>query len=54
MAPHVAGAGRLEPVHVDPRPVDVVHEDLIVVPLGPGAAEIDHRPGMGVSAAGLI
>ena len=39
----VAGALRLQHVHVEPLAVDVAHEDLAAVLRGPGAAEVDHR-----------
>src|SRR5688500_1004982 len=45
---------RREDVHVHPVAVDVVHEELAVVLLWPGAPLIDHRPGVGVAAPQLI
>ena len=51
----VARALRLQPIDVDAAAVDVVHEDGVAILLGPGvAAEIDHRAGVGVAAAGRV
>ena len=38
----VAGAGRLQAIHVEPSPMDVVHQELAAVAVGPGSTEIDH------------
>jgi hypothetical protein len=44
------GAARREDVPVDPRAVDVVHEQRSAILRRPGIAEVDHRPGMGMAA----
>ena len=44
----------VEHVDVEPAAVDVVHEELVAVLLGPGAAEVDHRAAVGVAAAGRV
>ena len=44
----------VEDVAVDPGPVDVVHEERAAVLGRPGAAQVDHRPGVGVAAAGRV
>ena len=46
-----ARSPRRERVHVDPRAVDVVHEDLVAIFGRPASAQVDHRPGVCVSAA---
>ena len=49
----VARALPLQPIGVGAAAVDVVHEDRLAVLARPGvAAEVDHRPGVGVAAAG--
>ena len=46
-----AAAVGLEQIDVHAVAVDVVHEELAAVFLGPGAAVIDHAAGVGVAAA---
>ena len=49
----VAGSSALQTVGVRPEPVDVVHQDRVAVLPGPAvAAEVDHRPRVGMAAAG--
>ena len=51
----VSGSLPLQAIHVGPGAMDVVHEDRVAVFLRPVvAAEIDHRAGMRVTAAGRI
>ena len=45
---------RLEDVAVEPGAVDVVHEQRAAVLGRPGAAQVDHRAGVGVAAAGGV
>src|SRR5262249_25434306 len=49
----VARAFALQDVHVDAVAVDVAHEDLAAVFVGPVVALVDHAAGVGVAAAGL-
>src|SRR5258707_1636899 len=48
------GAFMLGAILVDALAVDVVHEDFTSIFLRPGIAEINHQPGVGVSAPGCI
>ena len=50
----VARADRRQPVLVEPGAVDVVHKELVAVAVGPGAAEVDAGPAVGVAAAGGV
>ena len=45
---------RRQPVLVKPGAVDVVHEQLVAVAVGPGATEVDAGPAVGVAAAGGV
>ena len=45
---------RLEDIAIDPGPVDVVHEERAAVLGRPGAAQVDHRAGVGMAAAGGV
>ena len=49
-----AGAARLQDVAVDPRPVDVIHEQRAAVFGRERVAEVDHGAGMGMAASGGI
>ena len=41
-------------IAVEPGAVDVVHEERAAVLGRPGAAQIDHRAGVGMAAAGRV
>ena len=53
MVGDVAGALALEQVVVDAVAVDVAREDAVAILVGPVVAQVDHRAGVGVAAAGL-
>ena len=47
----IARTDRREPVLIEPGAVDVVHEQLVAVAIGPRAAEVDAGPAVGMAAA---
>ena len=53
VARDVARALATEAVVVDPVAVDVAGEERVAIAVGPGAALVDHRPDVGMAAAGL-
>src|SRR4051794_40194385 len=48
---HVPGSLCLEGIHVNPRSMDIIHDDLVPVFSRPRATEIDHRAAVRVAAA---
>ena len=49
----VARAAAFQPVAIDALAVDVAREDIIAITIGPVVAQVDHRPDVGMAAAGL-